>query len=56
MDVPNLSDQEHIQAYKHGLRSLSLTKLLATKKLHSVDDLLDMVHGFIKGDISVESR
>lgn len=56
MNVPNLSDQEHIQAYKHGLRSLSLTKLLATKKLYSVDDLLDVVHEFIKGDISVESR
>lgn len=29
--VPNLNDQEHIKAYKHGLQSLSLTKVLATK-------------------------
>lgn len=54
--VSNLSDQEHIQAYKHGLRSLSLTKILATKHLHSVDDLLDVVHEFIREGISVQSK
>lgn len=41
MKVPNLSVGEHIQAYKHGLRSLSLTKVLATKHLDTVDALLE---------------
>lgn len=54
--VASLSDQEHIQAYKHGLRSLSLTKVLATKRLLSVDDLLDIVYEFIKGEISMQSK
>lgn len=53
MKVPSLSDREHIQAYKHGLCSLSLTKMLATKWLLFVDNLLDVVHKLIKGEISV---
>lgn len=56
MKVPNLSHREHIQPYKHGLRSLSLTKVLAIKHLHSVNDLLDIVLEFIKGEISVHSK
>lgn len=55
-EVPSLGDREHIQAYKHGLRSLSLTKVLATKWLHSVDDLLDVFHEFIKVKISVQNK
>lgn len=51
-----LHDREHIQAYKHGLRSFSLTKMLATKRIPSIDDLLDIVHKFIKGEISVQSK
>lgn len=56
MKVPNLSDREHLQEYKHGLRSLSLTKVLATKRLHLVDDLLDVIHEFIKWEIRVKSK
>lgn len=56
MNVPNLSDREHIQAYKQGLRSLSLTKVLATKNLLTIDHLLDAVHEFIKGEINVQSK
>lgn len=56
MELPNLSDREHIYAYKHGLRSLSLTKVLAPKCLQSVDVLLDGVHEFIMGDMSVKSK
>lgn len=55
MKVPSLSDREHTQAYKHELHSFSLTEVLATKRLHSVDDLLDVVHKFIKGEISVQA-
>lgn len=54
--MPNLSDREHIQAYRHGLQFLSFTKILATKRLHSVDDLLDVVHEFIKGEINVQCK
>lgn len=53
MKVPNLSNWEHIQAYKYGLQSFSLTEVLATKNLLIVDHLLDAVHEFIKGEISV---
>lgn len=53
MKVPNLSDHEHIQAYKQNIRSLSLTKVVATKNLLTVDNLLDTVHEFIKGEINV---
>lgn len=56
MKLPNLSDREHIQGCKDGLCSLSLTKILATKWLYSVDDRLDVVHEFIKGKISVQSK
>lgn len=53
MKVLSLNDQEHIQAYKHGMHSLSLTKVLATNWLLSVDDLLYVMHEFIKVEISV---
>lgn len=56
MKMPNFSDREHIQAYKHDLRSLSLTKVLATKILLTVDRLLDAVHEFIKGEIGIQSK
>lgn len=55
MKVPSLSDRKHIQAYNHGLRSLSITKVLATKRLLSVNELLNVVHEFIKGEINVQS-
>lgn len=51
MKVSSLNDWEYIQAYKHRLRSLSLTKVLAAKQLLSVDGLLDMVHKFIQVEI-----
>lgn len=54
--VPDLSDCEHIQAYKHSIQSLSLTKELATKNLLIVDNLLDTVLELIKGEISVQSK
>ncbi|KAI5672178.1 hypothetical protein M9H77_12542 [Catharanthus roseus] len=54
MKVPNHSDCEHIQAYKNGIRSLLLTEVLATKTLLTIDDLLDPVHEFIKGEISIQ--
>lgn len=50
MKVSNLSDRDHIQAYKHGYISLSLTKVFAIQKLQSVDDLLDVIHEFIRGE------
>lgn len=53
MKVQSLSDRQHIQAYNHGLRSLSLSKVWATKRIPSVDDILDIVYEFIKGEISV---
>lgn len=56
MNVSNLSDQEHIQAYEHGIRPLSWTKLLATKNLLTFDKLLDTIHEFIKGEISVKNK
>lgn len=55
MKFPNFSDLEHIEAYKHALRFLPLMKMLATKTLQTVDNLLDMVHKFIKGEIRVQS-
>lgn len=54
--VPNIGDRENIQAYKHKLRSLSLTKVLATNRLHFMEDLLDVMHEFIKGEISMQSK
>lgn len=56
MKVSNLSDREHIQAYKHGIRSLSLTKVLAIKNMLIVDNLLDTVHEFIKVEINIQSK
>lgn len=56
MEVPNFSDREHIEDYKHGLRSIFLTKILATKRLDLVDDLLNTSHDFIKGEFSVQSK
>lgn len=56
MKVPSLSDREHIKAYKHALRSLSLPKVLATKWLFCVNDLLDVMHEFTKGEICVQSK
>lgn len=53
MKVSNLCDREHIQANKHSLQSLSV---LTTKTLLTVDHLLDTVHEFIKGEISVQSK
>lgn len=55
MKVPSLSDREHIQACKHSLRSLSLIKVLVTKRIPSINDLLDAMHEFINGEISVQS-
>lgn len=51
MKVPNLSVGEHIQAYKHGLRSLSLltTKHLDTVDLDTVDALLEQYMNSSKG-------
>lgn len=54
LKVPNLSFREHIQAYKHGIRLLSLTKVLGTKTLLTVDNLLNAVQEFIKGEIRSE--
>lgn len=54
--LPNLGAPEHIQAYKHGLRSFSLTKVLAPKRMHNIDDLFDIVHEFIKGERSVNKE
>lgn len=45
-----------MQVYMHGLQSLSLTTVFATKTLLTVDKLLDVVHEFIKGEISVQSK
>lgn len=56
MKVLSLSSREHIQAYKYGLRSLSLTEVLATKRIPFIDDLLDIAHEFIKGETSVQSK
>lgn len=56
MKVSNLSDQEHIQAYKHNLRSLYLTKVLANNYFLIVNHLLDTIHEFIKGEISVHNK
>lgn len=53
MKVLNFSDCEHIQVYKHGIRSLSFTKVLAMKSLLTVDNSLDTV---IKREISVQSK
>lgn len=52
----NLSDWEHIQAYKPEIYFLSLTKILATKQLLTVNNLLDTVHEFIKGEISIQNK
>lgn len=56
MKVSSLSAREPIQAYKYRLRSFSLTEVLATRRIPSVDGLLDVVHEFIKGEISVQSK
>lgn len=56
MKVLNLSNWEHIQAYNHEVWSLSLTKVLATKRLYSVDDLLDVIHEFINREKRVQTK
>lgn len=56
MEVPNLSDRKHIYTYKHGLQSLSLAMVLATKNLLSIHNLLDEVNEFIKGEISLQNK
>lgn len=58
MEVPNLSDRKYIYiyTYKHGLQSLSLTMVLATKNLLSIHNLLDEVNEFIKREISLQKK
>lgn len=56
MKILSFSDLEHIQAHKTWVRTLSLTKVLATKQLLSVDDLLDFAHEFINRKITIQSK
>lgn len=49
-EIPDLSEKEYIQAYKHGLTNLAFTRKFAQSKSNNVNKLLARIKKFIHAD------